>query len=67
MVRVGLRDFFDLTQKLLLVGLVIQPNPKIFTTQPNPPFSGWIVKLSKKFFLFKSFIYPQFIIIRMQS
>ena len=29
---VGLRDFFDQTQKFGLVELVAQPNPKLFTT-----------------------------------
>ena len=33
---VALGDFFDPTQKFGLVGLVTQPNPKFFTTQPNP-------------------------------
>ena len=31
----GLRDLFEPTQKFELVGLVTQPNLKIFTTQPN--------------------------------
>ena len=50
MVRVGSGwgIFFDPTQKFGLVGLV---------TQPNPLFSGWVVKI-----FFKSFIYPQSII-----
>ena len=33
---VGLGDFFDPTQKFEFVGLVTQPNPNFFTTQPNP-------------------------------
>ena len=32
---IGLKDFFDPTQKFRLVGLVTQPDPKIFTTQPS--------------------------------
>ena len=38
---IELRDFFDPTQKFLL-RLITQPNPKIFTTQPNPLFSSWV-------------------------
>ena len=56
MVWVGLRDFFDPTQKFGFVRLATQPNPKIFTTQPNSLFSGWVwvvkkIIFKKKFYL----------------
>ena len=44
---VGLEDFFDPTQKFGFVGLVTQPNQKLF--QPNPLFSGWVRVGPKKF------------------
>ena len=53
----GLTEVLDPTQKFLLVGLVTQPNSKF--SQPNPLFSGWVVRLLKKKLTFlKTLFYP---------